>query len=283
MKSIRVTQKITKKETNSFRQYLSDIAPIHMFTSEEETECCIRIKNGDLKAKEELIKRNLRFVVTIAKKYETPYLPLEDLVNEGNLGLISAADDFNPDKGFKFITYAVWWIRKFIYEYISNTSKLIRIPCNKVSSVSKYNNKVNELEQIHGRNIDTYEALSELEDILSPKEIKNFERFLNLKVDSLDGVFMEGDSETSLYDVIVDDSVKAPDFILNQNDTKKELDTLLCVLKPRDKTIMVNLFGLNGGTPMTLEQVSEQVGLTREMVRQIKEKSLKTLQKELLR
>lgn len=283
MKSIRVTQKITKKETNSFKQYLSDISSIPMFRDEEETECCIKIKNGDLKAKEELIRRNLRFVVTIAKKYETPYLPLEDLVNEGNLGLISAVNEFNPDKGFKFITYAVWWIRKFIYEYISNTSKLIRIPCNKVSSMSKYNNKVNELEQKHGRNIDTFEALNELEDILSSKEIKNFEKFLNLRVDSLDSVFTEGDSETSLYDVIVDENIKAPDFKLNQEDTKKELDSLLDILKPRDKTIMVNLFGLNGGTPMTLEQVSEQVGLTREMVRQIKEKSLKKLEKEYFR
>lgn len=283
MKSVRVVHKITNKESNSFKQYLNDIANIQMFTPDEEAACCELITQGDLKAKEELIKRNLRFVVSIAKRYETPQIALEDLVNEGNVGLVLAADRFNVSMGFKFITFAVFWIRKIIYEYISNTAKLIRIPCNKVSAMSKFNNKVSELEQRFGRAVDTSEALDDLKDILPAKEIANLEKYLNIKVDSLDKSFVHGDSETSLHELIVDSNSKSPDFELDEEDTKRELDTLLDVLKPRDKKIMSDLFGLDGNTPKTLEQVSEQVGLTREMVRQIKEKSLKTLKKELFK
>jgi RNA polymerase primary sigma factor len=283
MKTFRVTDRFTTKESASFKKYLSDISNIKVFTEEEETECCIRAANGDKKAREELVKRNLRFVVTVAKKYVTANATLEDLVNEGNIGLVLAAERYNVDMGFKFITYAVYWIRKIIYEYISNTSKLIRIPCNKVSSVSKVNSKINHLEQLNSRTVDVREALSELSDVLPEKELKIYETFSNLKVDSLDGIFVLGDSETSLQELIIDESVKSPDFGLTQNDTKKELAVLLNVLKPRDKEIMISLYGLNGNAPLTLEQVSQQVGLTREMIRQIKEKSLQKLQNQLLR
>jgi RNA polymerase primary sigma factor len=279
MKSVRVTPKITKKESNSFKQYLNDISMITVFTPEEEIECCLKIANGDKKAKEELIRRNLRFVVSIAKKYETPYLLLEDLVNEGNIGLILAADRFEMNSGFKFISYAVYWIRKMIYEYISNTSKMIRVPINKVSSISKFNNKLEKMEQEFSRNIDTFEVLNELEDILPKKEIENFERYVNLKVDSLDVVFNQDDNEGTLYDLISDKSIISPDFNLNQEDIKKQLNTMLNKLKPRDKNILISFFGLNDNVPKTLEQISEEVGLTREMIRQIKDKSIKKLQK----
>ncbi len=277
MRSLRVSQKITNKSTQSFKQYLNDIASIPLFTLDEENECCLKVANGDKRAKEELIKKNLRFVVTIAKKFETTNLPLEDLVNEGNIGLILAADRYDAKTGFKFISYAVYWVRKVIYEYISNTSKMIRIPCNKVSSISKFNLKMDKLEQQRGRHVDAIEVLEELEGMVPPQEIKNFEKFLNLKVDSLDGVFSHGDNETSLYDVIMDESMRSPDFSLTQKDVQKELDTLLNVLKPRDKKIMINIYGLNGSVPMTLDQVSQEVGLTREMIRQIKISSLEKL------
>lgn len=285
MKKMLVVNRITKKESPAFKQYLSDISNIPMFTKKEELECCIKMANGDRKAKEELIKRNLRFVVSMAKQYETSDISIEDLVNEGNIGLVLAADrykldDHELDESHKFITYAVFWIRKMFLEFIYN-SKLIRMPCNKVAAMSKFNKKVNELEQLHGRAVDANEALDELRGVLPPNEIQNFEKYLTLRVDSLDKTFMHGDNETSLHELIIDDSLDAPDFELGEQDTKRELNTLLGVLKKRDKKIMEDLYGLNGKVPMTLEQVSEQVGLTREMVRQIKEKSLKTLKKQL--
>lgn len=283
MNTFRIANRITKKETTSFRKYLNDIAAIPVMSLDEETECCIKVAQGDLEAKEELIVKNLRFVVSVAKQYETSSVVLEELVEEGNVGLILAASRFDHTKGYRFITFAVNWIKKLMFEYISNSSKPIRIPCNKVSAMRKFTNKVSEMEQRYGRTVDTLEVLEELSDSLPIKEIENLEKYLNLKVDSLDKAINQDDGETSLHELLSDDSLDAPDSNLAEDDTKTEINLMLRKLKPRDRQIVCDLFGLNGHTPKTLEQISVQVGLTREMVRQIKEKSLKTLKKELFK
>lgn len=276
MKIIRPQNRITSKDTDSFKFYLQEITSIKMFTYEEEAECSKRAIDGDAKAKDELIRRNLRFVVTVAKQYESSQIPLEDLVNEGNIGLIMAADRYRLDTGFRFITYAVYWIRKVIYEYISNNTKMIRIPSHKVSIQSKFNQKASELEQVHGRAVDMYEVLEELEKTITVKEIQSFERYSTMKIDSLDTT-IDDDTESTLYDTIVDDSILPPDFEFKLSDIKFKVDVLLNKLKDRDKQIMKKLYGLDCESPLTLEQVAQEYNLSREAVRQIKEKSLKTI------
>ena len=273
--------KITRKGTESFRRYLSEVNSIPMLTLEGENNLCAKMEAGDAKAKEELIKRNLRFVITVAKQFETATVALEDLVNEGNIGLVLAAEKYNTSTGFKFITYAVFWIRKLIFEYISNSSKTIRIPCNTLSSISKFQRKLNELEQKEFRNVEAYEVLDELGETINKNEMRIFNKYAHVEVTSLDGTIKSAEEDMSLYDIIVDDSFQSPDAAFKHEDDKKELSVLLACLKPRDKHIMESLYGIKTGTPASLDQVSEEVGLTREMVRRIKEKSLKTMHEEM--
>lgn len=277
------TIKITTRTSESFKRYLNEVNNIPVLTIKEENDLCLKIEGGDIKAKDELISRNLRFVITIAKQFETATLPLEDLVNEGNIGLVLAAEKYNTSTGFKFISYAVYWIRKTIYEYITNTSKTIRLPSNKISSISKFKKKLNELEQREFRNIETYEVLDELNETITNSEMRIFNKYAHVEVTSLDNKQTSSDDELSLYDIIVDNSFEAPDNVFRHDDNKKELSVLLNCLKPRDKSIMESLFGLNTGTPATVDQVSENVGLTTEMIRKIKDKSLKAMYKELVK
>ncbi len=278
MKGIRISNKFTNRESASFRAYLNEIAEIKMFTPEEEEECSRRALEGDKKATHELIRRNLRFVISIAKQYETSTISLEDLVNEGNIGLVMAAESYNPSTGFKFITYAVFWIRKLILEYLAKNGRLIRLPSNKINSLTKYTQQLSKLEQKVGGDVTTNDVVNELGATMSLEEIQELESISSMKFDSLDNPLSESDS-SSLYEIISDDTFKSSDHLLNDADIKYEITTILNGLKPRDKDIMICLFGLDGSTPMGLQEVSERVGLSREMVRQIKEKSLKTLRK----
>ena len=279
MRSIRISERITKRDNNSFKQYLNEIDGIDMFTPEEEVECAKRAYNGDRDAINEMVRRNLRFVVSVAKQYESANAPLEDLVNEGNIGLVMAAEKYNGSTGFKFITYAVFWIRKLILEYIAKNGRLVRLPANKINNLSKMNQQITELEQKHGRGVHLPELIDELGSIMSIDEIKELETISNTKFDSLDELIGDGDNKFSLYEIISDDACKPSDHLLHESDFKKRLNKTLNKLKPRDKEIMVLLFGLDGSAPLTLKEVGEHVGLTREMVRQIREKTLKLLKK----
>lgn len=278
MKGIRITNKITNKDCQSFKQYLNEISEIGMFTTEEENECAIKSSNGDREATNELIRRNLRFVVSVAKQYESANAPLEDLVNEGNIGLVMAAEKYNSSTGFKFITYAVFWIKKLILEYLAKNSRLVRLPSNKIHVLNKYNQSISEMEQKYGRSVGFCEVVDELSSSFEEDEIKDIENISTMHFESLDSYIGDDDtSGSSLYDIISNENIEATDHLIVDFDTKALVNRILNKLKPRDKEVMCMLFGLNGKTPMTLKEVSEQIGLTREMVRQIKEKSIKML------
>ncbi len=277
MKALRISTKITNRETGSFKQYLSEIADIEMFTNEEEAICAQKAALGDKAAIDEMVRRNLRFVVSVAKQYEKPDAPLEDLVNEGNIGLIMAVETYRLNTGFKFITYAVHWIRKMILEYLAKNGRIVRLPSNKITGLNKYNQKAIQLEQRHGRTVDTSEIAKELGKVMNINEVHELENIATMHFESLDSLVNENESSVSMYEMIADDSIRPTDHLITDADLKVRISRAMTVLKPRDRNIMISLFGLDGGTPMTLKEVGEQVGLTREMVRQIRERSLKTL------
>lgn len=277
MKTIRITEKITKRESGSFKQYLSEIAEIEMFTPAEEAECSLRAEKGDKSAIDELVKRNLRFVVSVAKQYEAPNVSLEDLVNEGNIGLIMAAQQYKSNTGFKFITYAVFWIRKMIMEYLAKNGRAVRLPSNKINGITKLNQHISKLEQKLGRTVDLSEVIEEYGDKFSKEEISELENISSFTFESLDCAIDESEGGSNLYDIIVNENAILSDHLVSSQDLKKRVKNALRVLKPRDRAIMVDLFGLEGNTPMSLKEVGDKVGLTREMVRQIREKSLKKI------
>ena len=277
MKSIKITERFTKRESNSFKQYLAEIAEIQMFTPAEEAECSLKAENGEKAAIDELVKRNLRFVVSVAKQYETANISLEDLVNEGNIGLIMAAQQYKTNTGFKFITYAVFWIRKMIMEYLAKNSRIVRLPANKISGLSKLNQHIIQLEQKLGRSVDLSEVIEEYGTKFSKEEISELESVSMLTFESLDAAINDNEGGNNLYDVLENENSKPTDYLIVNEDTKKRIRNVLTILKPRDRQIMIDLFGLDGDTQMTLKEVGEKVGLTREMVRQIRERSLKKL------
>jgi len=297
MKQLVINARLTKRETLSFNQYLKDIADIEMLTPEQEILCTEKASRGDKKAIDELVRRNLRFVVSVAKQYATNQNPLEDLVNEGNIGLIIAAEKFKPEMGFKFISYAVWWIRKVIMEHLAKHGRLVRLPANKINSLSKLDKKVNQMEQKLGRNVSISEIIEEFEQELASdaktegsasykKMCEEYELLDILNDYSMDSLDREigGDEGggTLLSDTISDTSTFKPaDHDMISQDIKNELSKVLDVLKPRDRKIMIALYGLDGNMPRTLKDLGDEVGVTREMVRQIREKSLIKLKKKL--
>lgn len=276
MKSLTISNLITSRENESFKKYLKEVSKIKAFTPEEEALCALKVFNGDKKAKEELVTRNLKFVISVAKQYVTPQTPLEDLVNEGNLGLLMAADRFNPNEKVKFISYAVWWIRKIIIEHINKYNRMVRLPLNKITSLSKLDKKIAEMEQNKGYKIDIHE----ISDEIGSDEFEALEVLTTYKMDSLDRQLggEEGDGST-LIDLLADNTFKASDHLVTDNDYKSSIFKGLNTLKPRDKEIMVLLFGLDGGEPRTLQEVSDIVKMSREMVRQVKNKCLLKLSK----
>lgn len=248
-----------------------------MFTPDEEFDCASKAAKGDKQAIEELIKRNLRFVVSTAKQYETPNIEFEDLVNEGNIGLIMAVENYKPDKGFKFISYAVFWIRKLILEFLVKNGRLVRLPSNKVIGLSKLNKYTIQLEQKLGKTVDISELIEEYGEKMSDKEIKELQNLSSITFQSLDAQLSSSEDSVSLCDIISDNTIDATDYMVSSYYNKKQINKVLNNLKPRDRGIMVSLFGLDGSAPLTLKEVGEEVGLTREMVRQIQKNSLKKL------
>jgi RNA polymerase primary sigma factor len=273
MKQLVITAKVTNRQNESFNSYLKEVASIAVLTCEEEAKLTEKSSNGDEDAKQELIRRNLRFVISVAKQYSNSQNPLEDLVNEGNIGLIIAADKFKPEMGFKFISYAVWWIRKVIMEHLTKNGRMVRIPANKVNDLSKMDKRIQELEQTLGREAYAHELFGNGTDEYDFTELLN-----SYRMDSLDRDISgdEGDG-TTLGEVLVDDSFGPTDMSLMTEDLKSEIHKLLNTLKPRDKEIMIALFGLDGSQERTLADVGQQFNISREMVRQIRQKSLERL------
>lgn len=279
MKQLKVTHKITTINNESFKQYLKDVSEISTFTPQEEIECSVKAANGDKKAIDELTKRNLRFVISVAKQYATDTILLEDLVQEGNVGLAIAVQKFNPEMGYKFISYAVWWIRKIILEYIDRHGKMIRIPANKINAISSLDKKFHELEQKLGRRPDINEICEYFNDESSRKDYMFLDKIKHTKIDSLDMTIGNDDWDSTLGDMIADDTFGETDSLMTGNDVKSGIQASLDSLKPRDKFVIEALFGLNGQHPMTMNEISEQIGLTSEMVRQIRIKCLAKLSK----
>ncbi|MBQ8607765.1 MAG: RNA polymerase sigma factor RpoD/SigA [Bacteroidaceae bacterium] len=272
MRQLKISKSITNRESASLEKYLSDISREELLSIEEEVELAGRIRQGDRKALERLTKANLRFVVSVAKQYQNQGLSLPDLINEGNVGLIKAAERFDETRGFKFISYAVWWIRQAILQALAEQSRIVRLPLNQVGSLGKINKAFAKFEQENERN-PSLEELAEKLDIPVDKLIDSM-RVAGKHV-SMDAPFADGE-ENCLLDVIADTGTPETDNALQQESLATEIERALSKLSERDSEIIRMFFGLNQ-PEKSLEEIADHFGLTRERVRQIKEKIIKKL------
>jgi RNA polymerase primary sigma factor len=273
MRQLKITKQVTNRETASLDKYLQEIGKVELITAEEEVELARRIKAGDKEALEKLTKANLRFVVSVSKQYQNQGLSLPDLINEGNLGLIKAAQRFDETRGFKFISYAVWWIRQSILQALAEQSRIVRLPLNKIGSINKINKAYAKLEQQHEREPDSQE-IAEMLDI-PESEVKESIRNSGRHI-SMDAPLIQ-DEENTLYDVLRSDETNTPEKELMVESLRKEIDRAISTLTPREADVVRLYFGLNSKHPMTLEEIGEKFDLTRERVRQIKEKAIRRL------
>lgn len=269
MRQLKITNSITSRGSQSLEDYLNDISKQPLLTAEEEVKLAQRIRNDDREALERLVCANLRFVVSVAKQYQNQGLTLPDLINEGNIGLIKAAEKFDETRGFKFISYAVWWIRQSILQALAKQSRMVRLPLNQVSAVSRINKLIMKFEQEHERKPSAYE-LSELIDE-TPEKIRDSLR-ANGRPMSINAPLGEGDDST-LLEVISDENTPQADRGMIDKSLATEIERMLDTLDEREKTIVEMCFGINN-REMTLEEISEKFGLSRERVRQIREKAL---------
>ena len=273
MRQLKITKQVTNRETASLDKYLQEIGKVDLITAEEEVELAQRIKAGDEIALEKLTKANLRFVVSVAKQYQNQGLTLPDLINEGNLGLIKAARRFDETRGFKFISYAVWWIRQSVLQALAEHSRIVRLPLNRVGTISKINKASERLEQEFERNPRADELAHQLE--MKIVEINDAQR-ISRRHHSLDTPFSD-DEKNSLLDVIADSNIENPDMELHMNSLEKEVRDALDTLKDREKDVIKMYFGIDREYALTLNEIGEEFGLTRERVRQIKEKAIRRL------
>ena len=274
MRQLKITTSITTRESASFNKYLSEVGQLPLISAEEEVKLAQRIRAGDEEALQQLVSANLRFVISVAKKYQAHGMSLPDLVNEGNLGLMKAAKRFDEKRGFKFISYAVWWIRQSIIQAISEHSRTIRLPLNKISLISKMRKAFIELEQKHNRE-PTDEELAEFMDVpeYQIEETKRASPY-TVSVDAPVG----GDPENrNLVDTLVKPDSQKPDHSLMSESLRTEINQALDTLTSRESSILEMLFGINNNHSMSLGEIAEEVGLTRERVRQIKEKAIRKL------
>ena len=272
MRQLKITQSITNRESASLDKYLQEIGHEELISVEEEVELAQRIRKGDRKALEKLTKANLRFVVSVAKQYQNKGLSLPDLINEGNLGLIKAAEKFDETRGFKFISYAVWWIRQSILQAIAEQSRIVRLPLNQVGSVNKINKIANRFEQEHERR----PSADEIGDFVDLPEEKIEDALkVNTRHVSMDAPFADGE-ENSLLDILPNNDSPDTDFELVMESLRNEINRALLTLNERERHIIEAFFGINQ-PEMTLEEIGEKFGLTRERVRQIKEKAIRRL------
>lgn len=273
MRQLKISKQITNRESQSLDKYLQEIGKVDLITSEVEVELAKRIREGDQVALEKLTKANLRFVVSVAKQYQNSGLTLGDLINEGNLGLIKAAKRFDETRGFKFISYAVWWIRQSIMQALAEQSRIVRLPLNRVGSLTKISKTFSDLEQKFQREPST-------EEVAEVIGVTNEEVLANMKVSgrhvSMDAPFVNGE-ENSLLDVLSDANASTPDSELMSDSLTREVQRALATLTEREAQVLSLYFGLNRTEAMTLEEIGEEFNLTRERVRQIKEKATRRL------
>ncbi|GAB4380986.1 MAG: RNA polymerase sigma factor RpoD/SigA [Salibacteraceae bacterium] len=276
MRQLKITKQLTNRDSKSIDKYLSDVSKEEMITAEEEVQLAVRIKQGDEAALNKLVSANLRFVISVAKQYQGHGLTLEDLIAEGNIGLIIAAKRFDETKGFKFISYAVWWIRQSIMQAIAENSRVVRLPLNKVSAIQKVAQAYSKLEQKYERPPNNHEIGEFLE--ANPESVSDLFVYAQKQV-SVDAPLMEGE-DNSLLHVMPNDDSNIPTDELMQDSLRKDIERVLVHLKEREADVLRLSFGLNGMPPMTLEEIAQSLGLTRERIRQIREKGLRSLRKK---
>lgn len=273
MRQLKITKQVTNRDTASLDKYLHEIGKEELITAEEEVSLAQRIKQGDMTALEKLTKSNLRFVVSVSKQYQNQGLSLPDLINEGNLGLIKAAQRFDETRGFKFISYAVWWIRQSILQALAEQSRIVRLPLNKIGVLNKINKTYNELEQ----KLQREPKIAEIAEILEISEeevkesLKNSGRHMSMDAP------LSQEEDSNMYDLLKNDDLPGPENELMLDSLRKEIERAISTLTPREADILRYYFGLNGHQPYTLEEIGEKFELTRERVRQIKEKAIRRL------
>jgi RNA polymerase primary sigma factor len=275
MRQLKISKQVTNRESASMDKYLQEISRMDLISAEEEVALARKIREGDQLAMERLTKANLRFVISVSKQYQNQGLTLPDLINEGNLGLIKAAQRFDETRGFKFISYAVWWIRQSILQALAEQARIVRLPLNKIGSINRINKAFSELEQ----RLERPPSADELAELLecSPDEIRQSMTH-NGKHFSLDAPLIEGDdSSSSMYDILLNDSLPSPEIELVNESLRIEINRSLSTLTQREGDVVRLYYGLNGKYPLTLEEIGEQFELTRERVRQIKEKAIRRL------
>jgi len=285
MRALKISQQITKRQSESFQRYLNEIARISKaktLTGEEEVELAERIKLGDKKAETELIERNLRFVVSVAKQYQNEFCPLEDLVSEGNIGLIKAAKKFDPARGFKFISYAVWWIRQSILCYLSDCSRTIRIPLNKINQINKIKKIQESFEQEYSRKPTTDEIVDILDYEIDSEELERLFSIdgglqsLNAEIVSNKSKKTDG-SGTTLEGLLIDYTARNTDENLEDEDLKRIVKEILSKMPYKHRTVIELYYGLTGQEPKTLDEIGRHLDLTRERIRQVKNAAIRYL------
>ena len=275
MRQLKIAKQVTNRETASLDKYLQEIGRVDLITADEEVELARRIRTGDRAALERLTKANLRFVVSVSKQYQNQGLALPDLINEGNLGLIKAAERFDETRGFKFISYAVWWIRQSILQALAEQARIVRLPLNKIGNINKINRAFSELEQKFERP-PSAEELAEFLDC-STDEVKQ-SLAQNGRHISMDAPLVEGDeSSSNMYDVLSGEGMPSPENNLTIESLRSDITRSLLSLTPRESEVISMFYGLEGRPPMSLEEIGDRFDLTRERVRQIKEKAIRRL------
>jgi RNA polymerase primary sigma factor len=275
MRQLKIVKQVTNRETASLDKYLQEIGRVDLITADEEVELARRIREGDAAALERLTKANLRFVVSVSKQYQNQGLSLPDLINEGNVGLIKAAERFDETRGFKFISYAVWWIRQSILQALAEQARIVRLPLNKIGTINKINRAYSELEQLYERPPSVHELAEfldcSIEDVR--QSMSNSGRHV-----SMDAPLVEGEeSSSSMYDVLPNDALPSPEAELTKESLRKDIERSLSSLTSRESDVVRLYYGLNGKHPLTLEEIGDIFDLTRERVRQIKEKAIRRL------
>lgn len=275
MRQLKIVKQVTNRESKSLDKYLNDISKIDLITAEEEVELAQRIRQGDQKALEKLTNSNLRFVVSVAKQYQNQGLKLPDLINEGNLGLVKAAQRFDETRGFKFISYAVWWIRQSILHALAEQSRIVRLPLNKIGAINKINKTFSYLEQAHERPPSAEEIADELDMTITEvkQSLKNAGRHV-----SMDAPFEEGES-SNLYDVLQHGESPNPEGSLINESLNTEIGRILNTLNDKEEKVVRLFFGIDQKSPKSLDEIGQEFDLTRERVRQIREKALRKLKK----
>jgi RNA polymerase primary sigma factor len=274
MRQLKITKQVTNRDTPSLDKYLQEIGKVDLISPEEEVNLARRIKSGDSDALSKLVKANLRFVVSVAKQYQNQGMSLPDLINEGNLGLMKAAQRFDETRGFKFISYAVWWIRQAILQSLAEQARIVRLPVNKIGSINRINRAFSRLEQEFEREPSSQEIAEVLE--MASEEVKDSLK-TNGRTVSMDAP-ISSEEANNMYDVMQSTDTPSPDKNLINESLAYEIERALSTLSPREAKVLKLYFGISMKHPFTLEEIGEELALTRERVRQIKEKAIKRIQ-----